>query len=166
MKRKYGSKSNQRCQNNHDIGDIKKVRTCVSDAGTKGRHDDVIKWRHFPRFLPFVRGIHRSPVNSPHKGQWCGALMFSLICSSINGWVNNGEAGDLIRHRAHYDAIVMDKLLHPTQTAVFEILMPAFENGLQGVKQFAHSWNYPAASACSHFSPYKINQHWDWGMDE
>ena len=26
-----------------------------------------------------MRGIHRSPVNSPHKGQLCGALMFSLI---------------------------------------------------------------------------------------
>ena len=49
-----------------------------------------------------------SPVNSPHKGQWRGALMFSLICVWMNGWVNNREAGDLIRHRAHYDAIVMD----------------------------------------------------------
>ena len=39
-------------------------------------HDDVIKWRHFPRYWPFVRGIHRSPVNSPHKGQWREALMF------------------------------------------------------------------------------------------
>ena len=44
-------------------------------------HDNVIKWKHFPRYWPFVRGIHRSPVNSPHKGQWRGALMFSLICS-------------------------------------------------------------------------------------
>ena len=43
-------------------------------------HDDVIKWKHFPRYWPFVRGIHRSPENSPHKGQWRGALMFSLIC--------------------------------------------------------------------------------------
>ena len=43
-------------------------------------HDDVIKWRHFPRYWPFVRGIHRSPVKSPLKGQWRGALMFSLIC--------------------------------------------------------------------------------------
>ena len=30
-------------------------------------HDDVIKWKHFPRYWPFVRGIHRWPVNSPHK---------------------------------------------------------------------------------------------------
>ena len=72
------------------------------------KHDDVTKWKHFLRYWPFVRGIHRSPVNSLHKGQWCGALMFSLICAWINGWVNNPEAGDLGRYRAHYDVTVMD----------------------------------------------------------
>ena len=70
-------------------------------------HDDVIKWKHFPRNWPFVRGIHRSPVNSPHKGQWRGALMFSLICAWINDWVNNGEADGLRSHLAHYDVNVM-----------------------------------------------------------
>ena len=53
------------------------------------------------------RGIHRSPVNSRHKDQWRGALMFSFICTRINGWVNNGDAGDLRCHRAHYDVAVM-----------------------------------------------------------
>ena len=62
-------------------------------------HDDVIKWKHFPRYWPFGRRIHRSPVNSPHKVQWSGDLMFSLICDWINGWVNNSEADDLRRHR-------------------------------------------------------------------
>ena len=71
------------------------------------KHDDVIKWKHFPRYWPFVRGIHRSPVNSPHKGQWRGALMFCLICVWINDWVNNREAGDLRRHLEHYDVSVM-----------------------------------------------------------
>ena len=70
-------------------------------------HDDVIKWKHLPRYWPFVRGIHRSPVNSPHKGQWRGALMLSLICLWRNGWVNNREAGDLRRYHAQYDVIVM-----------------------------------------------------------
>ena len=42
------------------------------------------------------------PANSPHKGQWRGAFMFSLICVCINGWVNNYEAGDMRRYRAHY----------------------------------------------------------------
>ena len=45
-------------------------------TGTGTVHDDVIKWKHFPRYWPFVRGIHQSPVNSPQKGQWRGALMF------------------------------------------------------------------------------------------
>ena len=70
-------------------------------------HDDVIKWKHFPHYWPFVRGIHRSPVNSQHKGQWRGALMLSLICVGLKGWVNNREAGDLRRHTAHCDVIVM-----------------------------------------------------------
>ena len=71
-------------------------------------HDDVITWKHFPRYWPFVRGIHRSPVNSPHKGQWRGALMFSLICVWINGWLNNRGAGDSRRYRAHCDVAEMD----------------------------------------------------------
>ena len=70
-------------------------------------HDDVIKWKHFQRYWLFMRGIHRSPVNSPHNGQWRGALMLCLIYACINDWVNNREAGDLRRHRAHYDVIVM-----------------------------------------------------------
>ena len=70
-------------------------------------HDDVIKWKHFPRYWQFVRGIHRSTVNSPHKGQWRGPVMFSLICVWMDGWVNNREAGDLRRYRVHCDVIVM-----------------------------------------------------------
>ena len=41
-------------------------------------HDDVINRKHIPRHWTFVRGFHRSTVNSPHKGQWHGALMFSF----------------------------------------------------------------------------------------
>ena len=70
-------------------------------------HDDVIKWKHFPHYWPFVRGIHWSLVNSLHKGQLSGALMFSLKCARINGWVNSGEAGDLRHHHAHYDITLM-----------------------------------------------------------
>ena len=70
-------------------------------------HDYVIKWTHFPCYWPFVREIHRSTMTCPHKGQWYGALIFSLICSRINGWANNGDAGDLRRHRSHYDVIVL-----------------------------------------------------------
>ena len=76
----------------------------------------------FPHYWPFVRGIHRLPVNSPHKDQWRGALMFSLICVRINGWVNrrhDREAGDLRCHRAHYDVTVM-RLTHTHGAMVVE----------------------------------------------
>ena len=87
------------------------IKTTISSAMSDENfiiHDEVIKWKHFPRYWPFVRGIHRSPVNSPHKGQWREVLMFSLICAWINGWVNNREAGDLRRIRPHYDVTVMN----------------------------------------------------------
>ena len=57
-----------------------------SDHPTFRWYDDVIKLKHFPRYWPFVRGINWSPVNFPHKGQWRGALRFSLVCAWINGW--------------------------------------------------------------------------------
>ena len=75
-------------------------------------------WRHqmetFSALLALCTGIHQSPyrihqllVNSLHNSQWHGALMFSLICAWINGWVNNGETGDLRCHHTHYDVTVM-----------------------------------------------------------
>ena len=105
------------------------VRYRGNDAGIMLNHDDVIKWKHFPHYWPFVRGIHRSPVNSPNKGQWRGALdvFFDLSKQSWGWWFEtpsdslwrhcnvcepgckwwHREAGDLRRHRTHYDVIVM-----------------------------------------------------------
>ena len=88
------------------------VATKVVRLAGQWTHDDVIKWKHFSRYWPFVRGIHRSQVNFPHKGQWCGALMFSLICA-WNCWVNNRQAGDLRCHRVHFDVIVMGNPARP-----------------------------------------------------
>ena len=66
---------------------------------------DIIPWwRHQMETFSAVLAIC---AGNSHKGQWRGALMFSLICVWIDGWVNNREAGDLRRHRAHYDVIVM-----------------------------------------------------------
>ena len=70
-------------------------------------HDDAIKWKHFPRYWPFVWGNRRSPVHSPHKGQWRRVLVFYLICAWTNSWSNTGDAGDLRRHRANHDVTVM-----------------------------------------------------------
>ena len=64
----------------------------------------------FSALLAFVWGIHRSPLNSSHKGQRRGALMFSLISVWTNNWMNNRKAGDLRRYQAHYDVIVMERL--------------------------------------------------------
>ena len=87
---------------------------CISKmmiSSSQFNHDEVIKWIHFPRYWTFVWGIRRSPVNSPHKGQWLGALMFSFICPGINAWVKNREAGDLRRplwrHCNHGNAVVV-----------------------------------------------------------
>ena len=60
-------------------------------------------WRHFPRYWPFVWGIHRSRWNPCTKASdaelWCFLW--------INDWVNNDEAGDVRRHRGHHDVNVM-----------------------------------------------------------
>ena len=58
--------------------DLLRLNSLISQwkLSTMWKHDDVIKWKQFPRYWPFGRGIHRSPVNSSHKGQWRGALMF------------------------------------------------------------------------------------------
>ena len=66
---------------------------------------DLFKWKHFPCYWPFVRGIHQAPVHSPHKGQWHGALMLSLICAWMNGWIKYRKA------RAHYDVTVMTTMI-------------------------------------------------------
>ena len=58
------------------------------------KHDDVIKWKHFEHYCPFVRG------NFQQKGHWRGMFMYSLICAWITDWVNNRKAGDLRCHRA------------------------------------------------------------------
>ena len=88
---------------NHTMGPVRVKQTIINWMNNS--HDDVMKWKHLPRYWLFVR----SPVNSPHKGHWRGALIFSLICSWINGWINNREAGDLRRHRANYGVPVMTR---------------------------------------------------------
>ena len=109
-------------------------QTCKSGRGPKHtdlpemRSFDIIRtrilsqimtwWRHqmdtSPRYWPFMREIHWSPMNSLHKGQWRG--VFSLICYRINGLVNKREAGDLWRHRIHFDVIVVINYVSANET--------------------------------------------------
>ena len=100
------------------------ARWVVDISCLPGADSIHISWRrhqmeNFPRYWPFVRGIHRSPVNSLHQGQWRGALLFTLMSVWIYGWVNNGEAGNLRRHRTHYDVIVMFTNLHMDDNPFF-----------------------------------------------
>ena len=80
----------------------------------------LMSWGHQMIFIPWWRHQmgtssallalcvgNSPPVNSPNKGQWHGALMLSLICDWTNVSANNQDAGDLRRHRAHYDITVM-----------------------------------------------------------
>ena len=103
----------------------------------------------FPRYWPFVRGIHRSPVDSPHKGQWRGALMFSLICVLTNSLPNNRGAGDLRRYRAHYDVTVMcdqNKLTHITMNLSACDAVDAFIGERHGVAN--HNWTVCWTDCC------------------
>ena len=74
--------SSKTLYNNFDeylLSYIHKLRDNIDEHVTQfylPDHDDVIKWKHFPRYWPFVWEIRRSPVNSPHTGQWRGALFF------------------------------------------------------------------------------------------
>ena len=83
----------------------------ISGSSPSAAMHRALRWRHqmeiFSTLLALCVGSHQSPVNSPHKGQWRRALMFSLICTWTNGWANNRNAGDLRRHRVHYDVTVM-----------------------------------------------------------
>ena len=75
-----------------DLSNIGRHLNTTKQRTNRPHHDDVLKWKQFPRYWPFVRGIHRSPVNYLHKGQWRGVWMFSLIFVWINGWVNNRDS--------------------------------------------------------------------------
>ena len=69
-------------------------------------HDDVMKWKHFPRYWSFVRGIHRSPVNPPHKGPVTRSfdVLFDLrlnkrLSKQSWGWWFETPSHPLWRHR-------------------------------------------------------------------
>ena len=72
-------------------------------------HDDVTKWKHFPRYWSFVRGIHRSPEFPSQRPVTQSFDVCFFICAWINSWVNNRKAGDLRYLRAHYDVTVMSR---------------------------------------------------------
>ena len=70
-------------------------------------HFDVTQWKRFSPYRPFVRGIHRPPVDSPYKGSVTRTLTFSLMLAWTNSWINRRVVGDFGCHDAHCDVIVM-----------------------------------------------------------
>ena len=124
--------------------------SCIFNLGCNSpAHDDVIKWKHFPGYWPFVQGIHQSPVNSPYKGQWRRALMFSLICTWINGWVNKRESGDLRCHHAHYDVSVM-----PWVEQEFYLVLNKKKTNCSITLFFSHLFHFiPLHSITTHKNP-------------
>ena len=135
---------------------------CCPKKAVKLSHSPwcVNKWKHFPRYWPFLRGIHRSLVNSPHKGQWRGALVFSLICAWINDWVKNGEAGDMRRHRAHYGVTVMSLtcLTHWSLNKTADHLQIAFSNAFHERKSCIL---ITISLKCISLGPANNEQHWN-----
>ena len=101
------------------VNEIMTLCELIPVSKSSDKKDVSMSWRHlpirhrteytFPRYWPFVRGIHRSLVDSTHKGQWHGALMFSLISVWTNDWANNRDASDLRRHCYHYSVTVMSR---------------------------------------------------------
>ena len=110
-----------------------------------------------------------SPVKSPHKGQWCGALMFCLICAWIHSWVNHRAAGDLRRHRAHYDVIVMLQVIfyyeYKVEVSLSDILSSHFCQPLPRAVFFVLSnliFLFELCRVHSYFSFWNVsaNHHW------
>ena len=108
------------------------THVCIRECGNHWLHDDVIKWKHFPRYWPFVRGIHRSLIWSffdlrPNKWlskQWCGWWFVTLssplwrhcnwilachLDDNVMTWKLSVLLAicDLWRYPAHYDVIVI-----------------------------------------------------------
>ena len=70
-------------------------------------HDDVIKRKHFRVTGPLCGEVTRDRWIPRTKASDAELGCFLLSAPWINGWVSNGDAGDLRRHHAHYYVIVM-----------------------------------------------------------
>ena len=91
------------------------LNTSLQDTtlNTDGRidiHDDIITWKLFPCYWPFVRGIHRWPVDSPQKGpvMWSSGIFFA-VNPLLNNWTNSGVVSDLRCLTAHVDGLVQER---------------------------------------------------------
>ena len=67
----------------------------IHEAWIKGlTHNDVMTWKCFLHYWPFVWGIHRSPVDSPHKGPEMQRFDVFFCLFAISCWTNSPVASD------------------------------------------------------------------------
>ena len=85
----------------------------LSNTCSDANHDDVIKWKYFPRYWPFVREFTGHRWNPRTKASDAELGCFLWSAPWINGWINNRKSGDLRRHRGHYDVNVMSEGINP-----------------------------------------------------
>ena len=64
----------------------------------------------FSALLAICAGNSPVPGEFPTQRPVTRSFDVFFIYARINGWVNNGKADELRRHRAHYDVIVMINL--------------------------------------------------------
>ena len=74
--------------------------------GLRLTHDDVIKWKHFLRYWPFVRGIHQSPVNFPPQRPVTRSFDV-FFDQRLNKRLSKQWWGWWFETPAHYDVIIM-----------------------------------------------------------
>ena len=151
------------------------IRSSYNDVTSIPRiisYDEVIKWKNFPRYWPFVWGIHRSPVNSPNKGQWRRALMFSLILrlnkrlsKQSRGWWFETPLRPLWRHSSFIDNWCTDQHLGDMVNCYIPwysdcVVYPMY---LQR-RCHAHSWAEPTTCVydCRKHDHTQVNVFIDW----
>ena len=116
-------------------------------------HDDVIKWKYFPRCWPFVKGIHRSPMDSPHKDQWDAELWWFLWSAPEQLNKQSSRWWFETHNRAHYNLTLM-------AVCVFALF-----DGVMTWKRFLHYWPFVAGIHRSpQYHPYKNVEVWCFTM--
>ena len=155
----YGEISERSFSNPHPISAMALSRNIEGIL-----HGDVIKWKPL---WPFVQGIHRSPVSSPHKGQWRGALMCYLIHAWMNGWVKRWITpvliDPLIRLHISYLFNICMLWLFVDKSVIFTagVIKSLYSSNLSGhqLNQYAHNFTYCICTYC--WKVYILTVHWD-----
>ena len=115
------------CEDNNSLLKNTGSYVYVGVKGTKTlSHDEVIKWKHFRRFWPFVclgGGGGGKPVTGGFPSQMPVTLNVDVFCGMrwTNGWANNRDAGDFRRHGAHYDVTVIRTRRRRSRSTLTEV---------------------------------------------